>query len=90
MFEPKRLHPIVIVLNIGKRIKDFVFTFIALFFIWNKGEGGKLVLIAASAIAIIAIILTSILSWLRYTYRLEENELRIEYGVFVGRNDIFH
>ncbi|MEH7249955.1 PH domain-containing protein [Neobacillus niacini] len=85
MFEPKRLHPIVIVLNIGKRIKDFVFTFIALFFIWNKGEGGKLVLIAVSAIAIIAIILTSILSWLRYTYRLEENELRIEYGVFVRK-----
>lgn len=85
MFEPKRLHPIVIILNIGKRIKDLIFTFIALFFIWNKGEGGKLVLIAASAIAVISIILTSILSWLRYTYRLEDNELRIEYGVFVRK-----
>ncbi|MEH7012716.1 hypothetical protein V7087_18230 [Neobacillus niacini] len=71
MSEPKRLHPIVIVLTIGKRIKDFIFTFIALFFIWNKGEGGKLLLFGASAIAIIGIILVSILSWLRYTYRLE-------------------
>ncbi|WP_045519259.1 PH domain-containing protein [Neobacillus niacini] len=85
MSEPKRLHPIVIVLTIGKRIKDFIFTFIALFFIWNKGDGGKLLLFGASAIAIIGIILVSILSWLRYTYRLEQNELRIEYGVFVRK-----
>lgn len=85
MSEPKRLHPIVILLTIGKRIKDFIFTFIALFFILNKGDGGKLLLIGASAIVIIGIILFSILSWLRYTYRLEQNELRIEYGVFVRK-----
>jgi putative membrane protein len=85
MSEPKRLHPIVILITIGKRIKDFIFTFIALFFIWNKGDGGKLLLIGASAIAIIGIILVSIFSWLRYSYRLEENELRIEYGVFVRK-----
>ena len=83
MFEPKRLHPIVIVLTIGKRLKDTIFSFIALFFIWNKG--GKLLLFGAIAIAMIVIVLTSFLSWLRYTYRLEQNELRIEYGVFVRK-----
>lgn len=85
MFEPKRLHPIVIVSNIGSRTKDFIFTFIALFFLWNKGDGGKLLLFGAVAIAMVVIILASILSWLRYTYRLEQNELRIEYGVFVRK-----
>jgi putative membrane protein len=85
MFEPKRLHPIVIVLTIGKRFKDLIFSFIALFFIWNKGDGGRLVLFGVIALATIAIVLTSILSWLRYTYRLEQNELRIEYGVFVRK-----
>jgi putative membrane protein len=85
MSEPKRLHPIVIVSTIGKRFKDLIFSFIALFFIWNKGDGGKLLLFGVSAIAIITIIVTSILSWLRYTYRLEKNELRIEYGVFVRK-----
>jgi putative membrane protein len=83
MFEPKRLHPIVIVLTIGKRVKDFIFSFIALFFIWKNG--GKLLLFGAIGIAMVAIVLTSILSWLRYTYRLEQNELRIEYGVFVRK-----
>ncbi|MDM5329330.1 PH domain-containing protein [Neobacillus sp. CF12] len=83
MSEPKRLHPIVIVLTIGKRLKEFIFSFIALFFIWNNG--GKLLLFGVTAIAIILIILTSIFSWLRYTYRMEHNELRIEYGVFVRK-----
>lgn len=83
MSEPKRLHPIVIVLTIGKRLKDTIFSFIALFFIWNKG--GKLLLFGAIAIAMVVIVLTSILSWLRYTYRLEQNELRIEFGVFVRK-----
>jgi putative membrane protein len=85
MSEPKRLHPIVIVLTIGKRLKDVIFSFIALFIISNKGDGSKLLLFGASAIAFIGIIVVSILSWLRYTYRLEENELRIEYGVFVRK-----
>ncbi|MEH7491870.1 PH domain-containing protein [Neobacillus niacini] len=85
MSEPKRLHPIVILITIGKRIKDYIFTFIALFFIWNKGDERDLLLFGASAIAIIGIILVSIFSWLRYSYRLEENELRIEYGVFVRK-----
>jgi putative membrane protein len=83
MSEPKRLHPIVIVMTIGKRLKEFIFSFIALFFIWNNG--GKLLLFGVTAIAIILIILTSIFSWLRYTYRMEHNELRIEYGVFVRK-----
>lgn len=85
MFEPKRLHPIVIVLTIGKRLKEFIFSFIALFFIWNKGDGGKLLLVGVSIIGVFGIIFSSILSWLRYTYRLESNELRIEYGVFVRK-----
>lgn len=85
MSEPKRLHPIVIVHNIGKSIKELIFTFIAFLFIGNKGNGGKLLLIFGSLFAVIFIITSSILSWLRYTYRLEQGELRIEYGVFVRK-----
>ncbi|WP_342429209.1 PH domain-containing protein [Neobacillus sp. FSL H8-0543] len=85
MFEPKRLHPIFIVINIGKRIKDLLFTFIALFFIGNKGNGGWIFLLGAAAIAVTVIIVMSVFSWLRYTYRLEQGELRIEYGVFVRK-----
>lgn len=85
MSEPKRLHPIVIVLHIGKSIKELIFTFIAFLFIGNKGNGGKLFLLIGSLFAVVFIITSSILSWLRYTYRLEQGELRIEYGVFVRK-----
>lgn len=85
MSEPKRLHPIVIVHNIGKSIKELIFTFIAFLFIGNKGNGGKLLLIFGSLFAVVFIITSSLLSWLRYTYRLEQGELRIEYGVFVRK-----
>lgn len=85
MFEPKRLHPIVIVLNIGKSIKQLIFTFIAFLFIGNEGKGGKLFLLIGSLAAAIFIVTSSILSWLKYTYRLEQGELRIEYGVFVRK-----
>lgn len=86
MSDPKRLHPIVIVTTIGKRLKDFIFTFIAFFFIVsNKGEYGGFIVFAVIALAVCLIIINSILSWLRYTYRLEQGELRIEYGIIVRK-----
>jgi putative membrane protein len=86
MYDQKRLHPIAIMVNVSKKLKEFIFTFIALLVIGNNDPGGKLFLIGASVIVVIMIIITSILSWLRYTYRLEQDELRIEYGIFVRKN----
>jgi putative membrane protein len=85
MSEPKRLHPIVIVLNIGKSIKELIFTFIAFLFIGNKGNAGKFFLLIGSLVAVIFIVTISIVSWLRYTYRLEQGELRVEYGLFIRK-----
>lgn len=85
MSEPKRLHPIMIVLTIGKKLNELIFTFIALIFLANKGEGAKFILFGTMAIAFVYILISSILSWLRYTYRLEQGELRIEYGVLVRK-----
>src|SRR5690625_3729447 len=34
---------------------------------------------------LVVTIITSILSWLRFTYRVEENELRIEQGIFIRK-----
>ncbi len=85
MFEPKRLHLIFIVLNAGKNIKKYVYSFIAIFIAGSNDSFGKLVLLIGVGAIGIFIIVTSILSWVRYTYRIEENELRIEYGVFVQK-----
>lgn len=84
MSKPKRLHPIVSVITTGKRIRNLIIPMIALNV--SGGRDGKIALLVTLAISFVAIIitlLTGILSWLRYTYRFEQDEIRIEYGIFV-------
>jgi putative membrane protein len=85
MFEPKRLHPITIVIITGKRIKSLLFPLIALIAFGGRWVDGNLVSFLASLVAIIVIFLTSLFSWFRYTYRMENAELRIEYGLFIRK-----
>lgn len=85
MFKPKRLHPIAIVTNARKTIKDVLFPFIAFLFIGHKGMGGTFFFIIALIGSILFILVTSFLSWFRHTYHLEEEELRIEYGIFIRK-----
>ncbi|MGE6614105.1 PH domain-containing protein [Peribacillus sp. NPDC076916] len=86
MSEPKRLHPIAVLLNIIKSIKELVIPFLLVVVIPGKNEGipgwiQPLVI----AIIILFIIGNAFLQWLRFTYRLEEGEFRIESGVFVRK-----
>ncbi|MGG3480652.1 PH domain-containing protein [Peribacillus frigoritolerans] len=86
MSDPKRLHPIAVLLNIIKSIKELVIPFLLVVVIPGKNEGipgwiQPLVI----AIIILLIIVNAFLQWLRFTYRIEEGEFRIESGVFVRK-----
>ncbi|WP_258832639.1 PH domain-containing protein [Peribacillus frigoritolerans] len=86
MSDPKRLHPIAVLLNIIKSIKELVIPFLLVVVIPGKNEGipgwiQPLVI----AIIILFIIGNAFLQWLRFTYRIEEGEFRIESGVFVRK-----
>src|SRR5688572_29934520 len=86
MSDPKRLHPIAVLLNIIKSIKELVIPFLLVVVIPGKNEGipgwiQPLVI----AIIILLIIGNAFLQWLRFTYRIEEGEFRIESGVFVRK-----
>ncbi|MGE7907979.1 PH domain-containing protein [Peribacillus sp. NPDC094092] len=86
MSEPKRLHPIAVLLNIIKSIKELVIPFLLVVVIPGKNEGipgwiQPLVI----AVIIFFIIGNAFLQWLRFTYRMEEGEFRIESGVFVRK-----
>ncbi|MFO1446519.1 PH domain-containing protein [Bacillus sp. Bva_UNVM-123] len=82
MSEPRRLHPITTVINCLKALKDLFFPFL-IFVVFGSKNG--FFQLGMSAIIIIIVLISGILSWLRFTYRLEEGELRIEYGVFVRK-----
>ncbi|MGG3471022.1 PH domain-containing protein [Neobacillus pocheonensis] len=86
MSKPKRLHPIASVIQTGKRLRGLILPGIA--FVFSVGRHGKEGLAGSLIISLIVVLITfitGILSWLRYTYRFESNELRIEYGIFIRK-----
>ncbi len=99
MSEPKRMHPIVIVFAIIKNIKDVIIPIVIyflLFFLRDgkdniiqfEGEAGWLRKFGPTmfiAGVILLMVIGGIVRWARYTYRLEDMELRIEYGLFVKK-----
>ncbi|PGV46806.1 PH domain-containing protein [Bacillus sp. AFS037270] len=86
MSEPKRLHPVASIVTTGKRIRNLILPMIFLNISGGRDSITSLVIsLILSLIAVLITLITGILSWLRYTYRFEEDELRIEYGVFLRK-----
>ncbi|WP_176449174.1 PH domain-containing protein [Lentibacillus sp. CBA3610] len=83
MFEAKRLHPAAILFNLIKTVREFLFA-IVLGFITFRDESLLYFVLIVAALLII-FIAGSVLTWYRYTYRIEDDELRIEYGVFIRK-----
>lgn len=81
MSEPKRLHPASAILTFIKQLKDGIFPVIVLFFVNDY----KIYFFIGLAVILIAMIIYSIISWMKYTYRIEDNELRIEFGLFIKK-----
>lgn len=85
MSERKRLHPISAVANCLKQIKEMIIPFILLFVVGSNREGNQYWWYIAAAISVIFPLVSGILTWLRFTFRIEEGELRIESGIFVKK-----
>ncbi|MDQ0273213.1 PH domain-containing protein [Cytobacillus purgationiresistens] len=82
MSEPKRLHPISALANFVKQLKELLIP-ILLFVVVGNSEGYIQFFITLGFVLLILI--TGILTWLRFTYRIEEGELRIESGIIVRK-----
>ncbi|MFJ8268604.1 PH domain-containing protein [Peribacillus asahii] len=86
MSEPKRLHPIAMLLNVIKAIKDMLVPIIIVVVFGGDKDGlaGTIQLAILGSICLFVIV-TAIIEWFRFTYRIEDGELRIESGVFVRK-----
>lgn len=82
MSEPRRLHPIAAVSNVLKTLKDSIIP-ILIIVVFGNSEGKIQLFITIGIIALILI--SGILTWLRFTYRIEEGELRIESGLIIRK-----
>jgi putative membrane protein len=84
MSDPKRLHPIAAVINMFRQLKELIVPILFITIFGSSGNDGIFRLIAIAA-GLGLVLLTGILSWYRFTYRVEEGELRIEHGLFVRK-----
>ncbi|WLR42143.1 PH domain-containing protein [Bacillus carboniphilus] len=84
MSEAKRLHPIGVLYQIVKVIRESIFP-ILLLFITDVKEflNGYLVLVIVIGILLIGLI--GFLRWWKFTYRIENDEFRVEQGVFIKK-----
>ncbi|MFP7478575.1 PH domain-containing protein [Terribacillus saccharophilus] len=87
MSEQKRMHPISIVLRMLKLIKDAIVP-LAIAFIALLRDMTKMFWWSPFALIGVILIVSGLfgfLYWYRFTYRMEEDELRIESGVFIRK-----
>ncbi|WP_409303953.1 PH domain-containing protein [Peribacillus sp. SCS-155] len=82
MSKEKRLHPIAAVSNAFKLIKESFLPLIALLVFGGDRHGPSALLDIFLVPSLVAgLIVYGILNWYRFTYRIEDREIRIESGV---------
>ncbi|MEH7223980.1 PH domain-containing protein [Bacillus sp. JJ1566] len=84
MSEPRRMHPVAGFLSFLKQLKELILPFIFIFFV-GPGDGFGKYYFLGTGVVILLMLVFGILHWYRYTYRIENGELRIEYGVFIRK-----
>ena len=85
MSETKRLHPIAAVIHFIKHLKDLFFPFMVILLFGGNGLSLSFWEMLFTATFIILSLVIGVFSWLRFSYRVEDGELRIESGVFVRK-----
>ncbi|MFQ3543408.1 PH domain-containing protein [Halobacillus rhizosphaerae] len=83
MSEVKRLHPVSAVINFVKSLKDSLLPLLAIIFLNGNFSGGSVnwISIGITGLVLLSVLLRGIFRWISFTYRVEEGELRIEYGL---------
>ena len=84
MFEPKRIHPVGMILSFFSIIKSYIIPAIVFFIFGNNGNFNVYFVIGAIFLFILIVVM-SFLEWWKFSYWVEDGELRIEHGVFVNK-----
>ncbi|WP_026908580.1 PH domain-containing protein [Paucisalibacillus globulus] len=83
MSEPKRLHPATMIFNLVMALRSTIFIFVLIFV--TLYDTHLFYAILAAVLLVGFLFLGSFLSWSRFTYRIEGEELRLEYGILVRK-----
>ncbi len=89
MFEKKRLHPVSVFLFTMGYIKEAIFPILIAFVLGESGENASVlelfIRFGVPAIIVVLILAGSFFNWLRFVYWLEDDEFRVEHGVFIRK-----
>ncbi|MDF0727682.1 PH domain-containing protein [Cytobacillus sp. S13-E01] len=87
MSEPRRLHPVAALVNFVKQLKEMFIPVVLFIFFGGQGQDTfwQIIYFIGVGVLIIILLIVGVLHWYRYTYRVEDEELRIEYGVIVRK-----
>lgn len=87
-----KLHPISAALNFVKGLKDLIFPFVIVFAAngfqgesKSDGHWTSFIPYIIGISALVLVLVSGIIKWKRFVYWFEEDELRIEYGLFVKK-----
>lgn len=81
--KPQRLHPGAMFFNLVQLLKEMILG-LGIGLIFTLKESIFFFFIFAAAFLILLLVY-SVVSWWRFTYRVEDNELRIEQGIFIRK-----
>ena len=84
LHEPRRQHPVAALTFVLQTLRELILPIIVIFFL---GQGGNSPLFTWWGISLMlsVLLVTGIVNWLRFTWRVEEDELRIEQGLLVRK-----
>lgn len=84
-----QLHWVTAIISVLKTLKEMIIPIILIVFVNGSNDTGKWYLdyfnFFIFGAMLIIFFITGIIKWKRYTYWFEDNELRIEYGLFVKK-----
>lgn len=84
-----QLHWVTAIISVLKTLKEMIIPIILLVFVNGANDTGKWYLdyfnFLLFGLLLIIFFVTGIIKWKRYVYWFEDNELRIEYGLFVKK-----
>lgn len=81
---PRRQHPVATLTFVFQTLRELIVPIILIFFL---GQGGNSPLFTWWGLSLMlsVLLVTGIINWLRFTWRVEDDELRIEQGLLVRK-----
>lgn len=84
MFEPRRQHPVAAVTGALRSLREMLIPLIIVLFV-GTGSDSQIINLSIAMAFIAFLFIGGVVRWYRFTYRVEDDELRIEHGLMVRK-----